>query len=192
MPLIPHLPILENRLAQFAAKFEALPQGGYAWHRNDWSDGLPVSAEEHAGLLLAHYAAIQRVQRVLRWWIPVFLVLIVAAVIATHGTVDNRVGGALAVLPLPWVFWTIGRAERVPLALVKGRHPVRPPRGFAEGAASRLAALPVSVPLMMCGVGALLLGRLWWDGTLLSDLGYAAMGLGVFVFGVVILLLRRR
>ena len=185
-----HLPIAENRIAQFAARFERQPVGGIVWFKNDRSGGLPVSEAEMNDLIARHAAILRGAQRVMRWWLPIAFVLIIALVVATGGKVSNWWGGALFALPLPWVFHQWWRAERLPVALTRNRRPIAPARGFIEGAGARLAALPLMVPLAMVGIGALLLYQLWRSVHLASEPLSTGIGFGVIVFGLGILGIR--
>ena len=109
-----HLPIFENRIAQFAARFAPLPDGNWAFHRNDWEEGWLVRRDELEGLLSRHAAIVLRARAVSRWWIVIGLVLIMALVIATHGRVNNWWGGAIMLVPLPWIVWELRRADHLP------------------------------------------------------------------------------
>ncbi|MDE2595318.1 MAG: hypothetical protein KGL44_00420 [Sphingomonadales bacterium] len=185
-----HLPIVENRIAQFAARFAPVPSGGYAWFRNDWSDGLPVSESELTELLASHAMILRRTERAMRWWLGLAFVLVLALVFVRHGGVSQWWGAALFALPLPWVFLEWVRAERLPVQLTDGRRPVAPARGLREGAEARLAALPVMVPMLMLGIGSLLLWKLWQAGQLASDMTGSGVGIGVSLFGLAILWLK--
>lgn len=188
--MIIHLPIVENRIAQFAARFERQPVGGIVWFKNDWSGGLPVSEAEMNDLIARHAAILHRAQRAMRWWLPIAVVLIIALVVATGGEVSNWWGGALFVLPLPWVFYQWWRAHRLPVTLTQGRRPIAPARGLIEGAGARLAALPLMIPLAMIVIGTLLLVQLWRAVHLASEPLSTGIGFGVIVFGLGILGIR--
>ena len=192
MAMMIHLPVLENRANQFAARFEPLGDGNFAWFRNDWSSGLLVYAAERESLIAAHMAALARVQRIMRWWLPGALAGIILAVVLSGGQISNWWGGVIAAAPMPWMALELWRAERLPLSVTRGRMAVLPPRGLIEGGASRLAALPPTISWLMIGVGALLLFRLWQEHQLASDKGGVLLGLGVMVFGAAIAVLRRR
>ena len=184
-----HLPIFENRIAQFAAKFAALPDGNWAFHRNDWEEGWLVRSAELPGLLERHAAIVQRARSVSRWWIGIALVLIAGLVIATRGQVDSWWGGAIMLVPVPWILWELHRADRLPLET--NRMAVAPPRGLKAGARARMAAFPLGLPLLMIAIGGLLLVQLWRGGELASDLTGTGIGLFVVLFGAVILWVKR-
>lgn len=184
-----HLPIFENRIAQFAARFAPLPDGNWAFHRNDWEEGWLVRRDELEGLLSRHAAIVLRARAVSRWWIVIGLVVIMALVIATHGTVNNWWGGAIMLVPLPWIVWELRRADRLPFE--QNRMAVAPPHGLRSGARARMAAFPLTLPLLMIGIGALLLVQLWRAGSLASDPMGTGIGLFVIGFGVVILWVKR-
>ncbi len=188
--MIIHLPIAENRVAQFAARFERQPVGGIVWFRNDWSGGLPVTEAEMNDLIVRHAAIVQRTRTAMNWWLVIAFAIAIAVVFARRGDVPNWWGGALFVLPLPWVFYEWWRAERLPVTLTQGRRPIAPARGLIEGAGARLAALPLMVPLAMVVVGSLLLVQLWRGAHLASDPWATGTGFGVIVFGLGILGLR--
>lgn len=184
-----HLPIFENRIAQFGAKFAALPDGNWAFHRTDWEEGWLIPAGELPGLLEQHAGMVRLAQRVTNWWMAIAFGLILVLVIATHGRADSLWGAAIMGLPLPWVLWQLYRADRLPLR--QNRMAVSPPRGLRTGAWARMAAFPLSLPVMMIGIGTLLLVQLWRYGELVSDPVGLATGLFVIAFGGVILWARR-
>lgn len=185
-----HLPIFENRIAQFAAKFAPLPDGNWVFHRNDWEEGWLIGKDELPDLLERHAAIVLRARTVSRWWIGIALVLIAALVIVTKGQVSNWWGGAIMLVPVPWILWELHRADRLPLEA--NRMAVAPPRGLRAGARARMAAFPLGLPLLMIGIGGLLLVQLWRGDSLGSDLTGTGIGLFVTTFGAVILWVKRR
>lgn len=180
-----HLPLFENRIAQFAAKFAALPDGNWAFHRNDWEEGWLVRRDELQGLLDRHAAIVLRARTVSRWWIGIALVLIAVLVIGTRGHVDSWWGGAIMLVPVPWILWELHRADRLPLEA--NRMAVAPPRGLRAGARARMAAFPLTLPLLMIGIGGLLLIQLWRGDGLASDPVGTGVGLFMVAFGSFIL-----
>lgn len=182
-----HLPIAENRVNQFAARFEQLSGGDYAWFPSDWEPGRPVTAAEHADLIAEHEAIIARTQRLLRYWWPLAIVLVIALVFAMRGQVSEWWGTAVFVLPLPWVLWQWRRAERLPYVLTVGRSEAAPARGLPGGITARLRALPLSVPILLVALGIGLLVQLWRGGEMVKHPWMLAEGGWVAIFGLVIL-----
>lgn len=188
-----HLPIIENRIAQFAAQFEPLPDGRYAYFAGDRDDGVPVSAEEYQTLVTDYSRICHQAKRAMLGWLVLAIVVNVALMIWRGG---EELPGWLVtisfILPFPWAVHRIWQAGQAPAELAGRRVPVAPPRGASGGAKSRLAALPISVPLAMTAIGLLLIWRLWADGRLLHDWLMAVYGGAIALFGLVILSLRRR
>ena len=186
-----HLPVIENRIAQFAARFELCGKDGWAYHHDRATGGLPVSDEERAALLEGHVRALRLAVRVMYGWLAVAVIGLLIVYIRTGRDVPFWQEALVFLLPFPWAIWHVARAERAPFDLAGRRVPVTRPRTAAEGIRSRVAAFPASVPVMMIGVGALLLVQLvrldqWRESPL-----EVALGIGVIVFGAWIFLIRR-
>ncbi|MEO9133075.1 MAG: hypothetical protein ABI240_17955, partial [Sphingomonas sp.] len=56
---------------------------------------------------------------------------------------------------------------------------------------SRVAAFPMALPLLMIGIGTLLLIQQWRYGLALRDIGGDALGAGIIAFGIWILWVKR-
>lgn len=155
--MIVHLPIVENRIAQFAARFE---RHGSEWvyYGDSITGGLPVSDPEHATLLAEHARRLRRGEKIMRWWLPV-AVLACAAYELRFGNGDGPQPWRYApvlLLPLPWVFWEWRRADQLAIELAGRRPSVTPPRSWGASAKSRITALPGSIGVMLFLASALL------------------------------------
>jgi hypothetical protein len=144
------IPIVENRIAQFAARFER--------HGADWvyygdrlTGGLPISDAEHETLLAEYARRLRRAERVMRWWMPVAIILCVAWQLRFRQGDPPRflTFAPVLLLPLPWVYREWWRADRLATELAGRRFPVTKPRTWQQGARSRLAALPTSIGVML-------------------------------------------
>ena len=99
-----HLPIFENRIAQFAAKFAPLPDGNWVFHRNDWEEGWLIGKDELPDLLERHAAIVLRARTVSRWWIGIALVLIAAPAALAQTTLTGVVTNAATLTKVSSVF----------------------------------------------------------------------------------------
>lgn len=186
-----HIPISENRIAQFAANFEP-HNDGYVYYGDRYLGGLPLDADERDGYIENFANVLRNGNRVLFAWV---ISAAVATVIAEEGydwqtTSWQRV--LVFILPLPWVMWTSWRSRQIVLEGIGRRMPVTPPRTYGAGVASRVAAFPVILPIAMIGIGVVLLVQQWRYGLTSDDIGGDALGVGVIAFGVWALWLARR
>ena len=187
-----HLPIVENRIAQFAAKFEPVGDGRWAWFGDNASGGLPVSDAERRALIDSHTQTLKRCNRFAYLWLVLAVVGLATFEISQAIDLPRWQEGLFFVAPLPLVFWRVWRAERAPFELAGRRVPIAPPRSYSAGVRSRLAALPPSVSWTMIAIGALLIVQLARYGHLASDPAGLGLGAFVMVFGAWIIVVRRR
>lgn len=186
-----HLPIAENRIAQFAARFEPVGDG-YAWHGDARQGGLPVSAAERAQMI-ADYARVQRrTFRFMGLWAILSGVALGVLDASSVLMLARWQQMAVVLAPAPLVLALLWRAERAPMAMLGTRMPITPPRPRMRAMAVRLAALPLGISVSMIGIGALLIVQLWRRDEMATTPGYALIGLGSIAFGTAILIVRRR
>ncbi len=182
----------DNRIAQFAARFERLPTGDWAWFASDRAEGLLVTDAERTSLIEQHAAIVRRVDRLSRWGVAAAFLAVFAVVLANGGRAPGWAGPALFLVPFGWMLWEWHRAERLPRRLTERRLAVAPPRGLRRGMASRLRALPVAIPLAMLGLGSLLLVRLAMTGRLAASPLVVAEGAMLVAAALALLRLRSR
>jgi hypothetical protein len=174
------LPIVENRIAQFAARFER-HEAGWVYYGDRLTGGLPVSDAEHDALLAEHARRLRRAERVMHWWLA-FAVIACAAWQLRFDT-GERPGfwtfAPLLLLPLPWVYREWWRADRLATDLAGRRMAVTKPRSWQAGAKSRLAALPTSIGAMLLLISAVLAfqSRPWASAEQRLWLGEALIGM---------------
>lgn len=181
-----HIPISENRIAQFAAKFEP-HNDGYVYYGDNRLGGLPLSTRERDDYI-ANFAKILRTgNRVTFGWIICAAIGLVVAEEGYSWQSNNWQRAIVFLLPFPWVFWTWWRSKQIVLDEIGRRMPVTPPRSYAAGVVSRVTAFPIALPLMMIGIGVLLLVLQWRYGLAFADISSDTIGGGVIVFGLWIL-----
>lgn len=141
--------VTTTRLAQFAARFEAQADGALIYFHPDGRAGLPCTQAE-AAQFIAEFAEShhQSARRLVYWVIATGLVI---GVLEASGTLVLARWAQYSIFLLPVLFtlhdWR--RANLSPLRLLEGRIPVAAPRTAARATQSRLAALPVSLIVMM-------------------------------------------
>lgn len=151
-----HLPLVENRIAQFGARFER-HGAGWLYYGDRLTGGLPVSDAEHSALLAEHAREVRHAARVMAWWLPAAVIACVAWDIAVGASAERESWRYVPVLllPVPWVVWRWHLADGLADALVGRRVAVTPPRARWRGIQSRVAALPAGVGVMLllvCGL----------------------------------------
>ena len=185
-----HIPVSENRVAQFAALFEAHGDG-YVYYGDNRLGGLPLSAQER-DRYVTHFANVLRTgNRVMVGWI---LCAVIAIVVAEEGYGWKSLDWQhylVFLLPFPWVLWTWWRSRKIVLDEIGRRVPVTPPRTIKAGVISRIAAFPWRLPLMMIGIGTLLLVQQWRYGLASREFGGDLIGIGSISFGAWILWIKR-
>lgn len=193
MPI--HLPVVENRIAEYATRFARHGQG-WVYHGDARTGGLPVSDGERDWLIAEHARLLRRAERAMRWWLPVAVIGIVGwsiwtGAISRPGDPDPWTVVPILLLPMPWVAREFWRANRLAEDLAGRRIAVTPPRGRWESASLRIAALPPLVPALLLIVSAALAvqSRPWATGEQRLWLAEALLGL---VAGAGIVWLKRR
>lgn len=186
-----HIPISENRVAQFAARFE--PHGdGYLYYGDSRLGGLPLSAAER-DRYVAHFAKVLRAgSRLMVGWVLCAAIGLVVAAEGYGRQTQDWQRAVIFLLPVPWVLWTWRRSTAIVLEDIGRRVAVMPPQSVKAGVRSRVTAFPLEIPVMMIGIGALLLVQQWRYGTALTDVGGDQLGVGVIIFGAWILWIKRR
>jgi hypothetical protein len=187
-----HLPIVENRMAQFAAQFEQ-DGNGWIYYGDRLLGGVSVSEAERTALIAEHTRRLRRTERVLRWWMPIAVVLCVVMQLALHGfyeAPDPWFCAPILLLPMPWVALEWRRADRLAIDLAGRRVAVAPPRGVWHAARLRLAALPLSIgaTLSLASIVLVVQTRPW--GTSEQHL-LLAEGLAGLAFGAWLLWLKQ-
>lgn len=153
---IPLSGINDNRIAQFAARFELQQDGSWLYFHPGGHGGLPCT-ESEAHAMIAEFAATQ--SRSMRggvyWAIVCGLVL---GLLEASGTLafSRPMQYALILMPFPYILLAWRQASLRPLRQLEGRFPVAPPRSGTEARTRRLAALPPGLFIAMLGCDALL------------------------------------
>ena len=186
-----HIPLSENRIAQFAARFEPY-QDGYAYYGDNRQGGLPLSAAERDHYLANFIRILRMANLVMIVWVLSAAVALAVAEEGFHQPTENWQRALLFLLPLPWVLWMWRRSTQIVLDEIGRRMPVTPPRSYASGVVFRVAALPTALPVMMLAIGAVLLVQQWRYDLMFTDGLGDALGAGVIGFGVWILRVKRR
>ncbi|QPC93277.1 hypothetical protein [Mesorhizobium sp. INR15] len=186
-----HIPLSDNRIAQFEARFETY-QDGYVYYGDSSLGGLPLSAQERDRYVTNFVTILRRGNRVMLCWIILAAVgLLIAEVEYSHSFARWQ-QAIVFLMPFPWVLLTWRRSTRLVLDEIGGRTSVTPPRGYLKSIHSRVAAFPPALPLTMIGIGALLLVQLWRYGDARNDISGVALGLGVIGFGIWIFWVKRK
>lgn len=178
-----HIPLSDNRIAQFAARFEPY-MDGYVYYGDSRLGGLPLSAQERDRYVTNFVSVLRRGNRVILFWIMLAAVGLLIAEEGHYLAFARWQQAIVFLMPLPWVLWSWRRSTRVVLDEIGDRNPVTPPRGYLTGVHSRVAAFPPALPLVMIGIGLLLLIQLWRYGEATTDIGGVALALGVIGFGI--------
>lgn len=158
--------ITNNRIAQFAARFEVQPDGDVVYyHPSGHYGGLPCSLAE-AEQLIRHYAVAQsRSMRWMLWWaICAGLALgLLDASGLWHTTQLEQM--AIILAPMPLLFQSWYRASRAPLVLMRDRREASPPRSTIHAFWVRTQALPLGLFLALWAINGLLIYYYFRDHT---------------------------
>jgi hypothetical protein len=158
--------IVNNRIAQFAARFEAQPDGGVVYyHPSGHYGGLPCTLAE-AEQLIQHYAVAQgrSMRWMLLWAICAGLILgVLDASGLWHSTQLEQI--AIILAPMPLLFQSWYRASRSPLNLMRERRQVAPPRSRIHAFWVRAHALPPGLFLALWAINGLLIYYYFRDHT---------------------------
>ena len=187
-----HLPVVENRIAQFAARFEPVAGGGWAWHGDRALGGLPVTDAEYQTLVAAHARVLRLSDRLMLLWVAVAVVGLLGLELGGGIALDRWQQALVFVAPLPLVFWQVWRAERAPSMLAGRRVPVAPSRTARAAMGSRVRALPPSIAWMLVGTGVLLIVQLVRLGQVIRSPGYLVVAIGAIALGGTVFAVRLR
>ena len=186
-----HIPISDNRIAQFSALFE--PHGtGYLYYGDARRGRLPLSGQER-DYYIAHFAKVLHTgNRIVYGWVICAAIGLMVAKIGFHRATSDWQRTLVFLLPFPWVMWTWWRSKRLVADTIGHRTAVTSPRSYVAGVRSRIAAFPPGLPVMMIAIGALLLVQQWRYGLAFRNMGSDAAGVGVIAFGALLIWMRRR
>ena len=185
-----HIPVSENRIAQFAAKFEPYDDA-YVYYGDCHLGGLPVSTDERDYYVHNFARLLRTANWVMYGWVVLAAIGLVVAEEGFGWQVDGWQRALVFTLPLPWGIWMSWRSKHIVLEDIGRRMPVTRPRGYKAGVTSRVAAFPMAVPLMMIGIGTLLLIQQWRYGLVLYDFSGDVLCAGVIAFGLWIIWVQR-
>ncbi|MDD2720163.1 MAG: hypothetical protein PHH47_02495 [Gallionella sp.] len=148
--------INDNRIAQFAARFELQEDGSCLYFHPGGHGGLPCS-ESEANAMIAEFSATQNrsMRSGIYWAIGCGLVLGLLEASQTL-VFDRWMQYALILMPFPYILLAWRQASLQPLRHLEGRFPAAPPRSGTEARNSRLAALPPGLFVSMLACDALL------------------------------------
>lgn len=141
--------VTQNRLAQFAARFEAREDGSLIYFHPDGREGLPCTQAEAAQLIVEFEQTHQRSLRGVVFWV-IASGLILGVLEASGMAIVPRWGQyAIFLMPLLVVWREWHHANLRPALFLEGRVAVSPPRTVARARFARLAALPASLIVTM-------------------------------------------
>ena len=186
-----HVPVSDNRVAQFAALFEP-HNDGYVYYGDNQLGGLPLSVQERDHYV-THFANVLRTgNRLMIGWI---LCVAIGVVVAEEGygwRTQDWQHYLVFLLPMPWVLWTWRHSRKIVLDEIGRRVPVTPPRTTEAGILSRVSAFPLGFPLTMIGIGGALLVQQWRYGLAFREPGGDLIGIGTIALAIWILWVKRR
>lgn len=141
--------VTQNRLAQFAARFEVREDGTLVYFHPDGREGLPCTQAEAAQLIVEFEQTHQRSLRGVVFWV-IACGLILGVLEASGVAILPRWGQyAIFLAPFPFVWREWYHAKLRPLLFLEGRVPVAPPRTVSRARHTRFAALPASLMVTM-------------------------------------------
>ena len=179
-----------NQIAQFAARFE--PHGdGYVYYASAQHGGVPLSADER-DYFIAHYVTkLSQSMRVMKGWAIIAGIGLAIADIAYGVVLAEWQMAMIILLPCPWGIGSWWRARQLVYQRIGTRAEVTHARSYYDGVRSRVRAFPTGMVLLMLAVGVGLLIQLYRYGQLASDVSGTVIGIGVILFALWILWIKR-
>lgn len=136
--------VSQNRIAQFAARFEVQADGMVLYyHPGRHSGGIRCTQEECAGMIQAFADTQMRSSRWMLIWVIGAGVLLGILDAGGWWSTDRPEQAAILLAPLPFILQIWYRASRRPLQVLRDRPAWGPPRTVESAFWGRMAAFPI-------------------------------------------------